>query len=1262
MNQSLAKFSIIATFFVLPLLPAWAQNAAPNDRNAVNTNTQAGDMAVNSPVVFPKEGPLPSRYPPDVAVQEMAAEKDYFLFDSPCRSLAQIAMIQQQMPTGYFTPPIQDWIHLLRVHRILTQGGDLTILGLGDSIVNDTMRSGWVAKLQEAYPKARIKATVYVRGGGGCQHYKEEGRVQKYVLPLKPDLVFIGGISQKNGADIAEVIAQIRAGLPNVEFLLATGTFGTADPRNTTALALARHSGTGQYGEDLQKLATEQRCAYLDMTTPWAEYMRSAKLHPHLFYRDVVHANEYGEQILSKIMMSFFGLSSNIQETTKSLKTYPFSDPDPVAQPGRVYPYFRFDGYTDQGAMQNWKFVELENQFIKVSVTPEIGGKIWGVYEKSTNFPFVYFNNVVKFRDVAMRGAWTSGGIELNFGDIGHAPTVSNPVDYITRINADSSVSCFVGAYDWVSRSRWTVEVNLPKDKAYFTTKSRWFNASPLETSYYHWMNAGFKAAGDLEFVFPGTHYIGHPGDAHPWPKTDKGQQINFYEKNNFGSYKSYHVLGQQSDFYGGYWHNDRAGFVHYAPYSDKLGQKIWVWGLSQQGMIWEKLLTDTDGQYVELQSGRLFNQAAPESANSPFKHVAFQPYAADSWTEHWYPVKNTGGITKAEDWGAWHIARKKDWLVLSISPTTSLADTLTIDDARTNNWGNKKTVYKYQKFIQLVPLQTFTDSVQIPEKDLARISLGNRALSDNPPPKSWNGLERPLESPKDFDWSSEYGQFMQAKGLANQRKYVEAEVFFAKLLAKNKHHVPALGEMAQLAYRKALTKEAAQYARMALSVNTYDPLANYMLGLAARKLLESSVAKDAFSVAALSPQYRAAALTELAKMAVAESDFEKAETFVNQALAHQSTNDHARHLQVIVLRKTNRQAEALKRANALLQENPLDHLARAEKYLITNNEFSKTEFKSLVRSELPHESFIEMALWYRDFNDNEAALSVLEVAPNNPMVKLWKSRISKNWKEATEALAMSPRLVFPFRAEDTEVFGWLLDRESNASEKSWQLHYYYGILLLQLNRPKEAQTQFLACADAPNYAPFYLAKAEIFKGNKAVVQQSLERAYALEPNNWRSVKALTDYYAENNLLQKALEINEKAPRHAHHEGYILGQQKAQLLAKLGRYKECVDFMKTLNLLPNEGASGAHGLFRVANVKYAIQLLKINKNAEALGYLNQAETWPENLGSGAPYDPDNRLTSALKSVVNGGKVIDLEQIKKRLSKNDLELLALFLKK
>jgi lysophospholipase L1-like esterase len=213
------------------------------------------------------------------------------------------------MPNGEFTRPTEDWTHLPRTRRLLTEGGDLHILGLGDSIVNDTFRSGWLSKLADAYPRAKIQGTVYVRGGGGCRHYRYEGRIQKYLVPLKPDLVFIGGISQRKDYDaIRDVIGKIRRSLPQVEILLASGTFGTVDPRRPNLLAQAQHSGSSDYGAELKKIAAELNCAYLDMTTPWAQYIRSSELHPHRFYRDRVHANESGEQILSKILLSYFEL------------------------------------------------------------------------------------------------------------------------------------------------------------------------------------------------------------------------------------------------------------------------------------------------------------------------------------------------------------------------------------------------------------------------------------------------------------------------------------------------------------------------------------------------------------------------------------------------------------------------------------------------------------------------------------------------------------------------------------------------------------------------------------------------------------------------------------------------------------------------------------------------------------------------------------------------------------------------------------------
>ena len=189
---------------------------------------------------------MPAKYPPDVKEQSEPVEKDYYLFSSPCRSLAQIDKIQAEMPPGAFTPPPADWKYLPRTRRILTEGGELRLLAVGDSIVNDTMRSGWVAKLQEAYPKASIKATVYVRGAGGCQHYKEEEPGGRTTSSRGSRTWFsLAASARRTSPAFARSSTNCAPDCPRWKSCWPRGTFGTVDPRDAKALANAPHSGTG---------------------------------------------------------------------------------------------------------------------------------------------------------------------------------------------------------------------------------------------------------------------------------------------------------------------------------------------------------------------------------------------------------------------------------------------------------------------------------------------------------------------------------------------------------------------------------------------------------------------------------------------------------------------------------------------------------------------------------------------------------------------------------------------------------------------------------------------------------------------------------------------------------------------------------------------------------------------------------------------------------------------------------------------------------
>ncbi len=330
--------------------------------------------------------------------------------------------------------------------------------------------------------------------------------------------------------------------------------------------------------------------------------------------------------------------------------TYGFSDPDPVPHPGTaLYPYFRFDGSSAVAEMRKWKAVILENEKIRVTMLPEIGGKVWGAEDKASGHAFVYYNHAVKFRNIALRGPWCSGGIELNFGITGHAPTSSTPVDWCVRTNADGSASYFASATEYINRTTWQVEVRLAPGEDHFTMRTVWHNGSNLPGPYYHWMNAAFPLTGNAQLVFPGRNYIGHPGDAHAWPVDAQGRDLSIYANNAFGSHKSYHVINGDNRIFGVWWPERSIGAVHRNPVYDKYGRKVWLWALSRSGGIWEDLLTDSDGQYAELQSGRAFQQPSGSCVDTPFKIPPFTPGCTDFFEESWGVVHSRDAFGKPE-------------------------------------------------------------------------------------------------------------------------------------------------------------------------------------------------------------------------------------------------------------------------------------------------------------------------------------------------------------------------------------------------------------------------------------------------------------------------------------------------------------------------------------------------------------------------------------------------------------------------------------
>jgi len=914
---------------------------------------------------------------------------------------------------------------------------------------------------------------------------------------------------------------------------------------------------------------------------------------------------------------------ATVAESKETVRTYPFSDPDPVpilarssmwGAGARLYPYFMFDRFRAEPVDRPWTVVRLSNPHIEVAVLPEVGGKVWGAVEKATGREFLYWNHVLKFRQIALRGPWTSGGIEWNFGVVGHAPSTATPVDYLVRENRDGSASCVVGTMDLASRTRWSVTVTLPKDSAAFETSALWVNPTPFSQSYYAWSCAAVKTADDLKYVFPGRWSIGHDYSVplEPWPVDRSGRDLSWYKNNSTAGSKSYFTVGEHADFYGGWYEKADTGFGHWSPYEDMPGRKVWIWDLSRSGEIWVDLLTDRDGQYTEPQAGRLLNQS---------DHGDFAPGSADRWTEQWFPYRGIGPMTAASPRAVLSAARSGDTVALGIFPLRPIADDLAVSAAGKEIFRERLVLGPEQVWRKDIPLQG------APAEAPFEIRLGGKLIYESAPQA--DDLERPLHFSAPSGRSAE-ALFLQARGLERERRLAEALDKYLAAIAAEPLHVRALARAAELYTRRGEPARATDLAGRALAVSMYDPEANYVYGVAARRLGRLVDAKETFGWAARSPQFEGVARVQSAEIALVEKDLDKAAEYAFEALVADDLNVNALEVLAVAHRLAGRKADADRVLGWLLEVDPLDHVARFERYLRTREAKDLEACRALIRNEMPHETWIEMAAFYNRLGLGGDAVEALKAAPGHATVFYWLAHLLRDSAPADSAAflekasAASPLLVFPFREEEVAVFSWALA----ARPSDWKPKYYLALILWGKGRLEEARDLF-EMIDGADFAPFHIARSAFFERTDPVrAAGDLAKAIELDASSWRARHALTAFHLRQGRTGEALATARMAA--ADFPGEVpLQVDLAEALLATGEPHEAATVIDTVAALPYEGASDIHGLYVRAHVGIGLAAMKKGAWAEAVQALDLSKQYPEKLGTGAPFHPDSRMQDYL---------------------------------
>jgi hypothetical protein len=312
------------------------------------------------------------------------------------------------------------------------------------------------------------------------------------------------------------------------------------------------------------------------------------------------------------------------------------------------YPYTLRENLTDRRAVTSWRTLNLENEYLKVVVLPDLGGHLYSCVDKSNGADLFYANGSIKKARVSYRGAWTALGIEFNF-PVSHNWVTVSPVDYALERHPDGSASVWVGNQDRVYGMQWRVALTLHPGQARLQQDVALYNRSDTRHRFYWWNNAGVRVWDDSRIEYPQRFTASHGfREIDTWHVNRAGVDLTVVGNHKYGPVSEF-SHGSREPFMGVYHPRTRAGVVHYSSMLDSPTKKFWSWGSDPDGLDWRKALSDDESAYVEVQSGLFRNQET---------YAFLGPQEEIRFTEYWMPVREIGGITRANPEATLHLTR----------------------------------------------------------------------------------------------------------------------------------------------------------------------------------------------------------------------------------------------------------------------------------------------------------------------------------------------------------------------------------------------------------------------------------------------------------------------------------------------------------------------------------------------------------------------------------------------------------------------------
>jgi len=903
------------------------------------------------------------------------------------------------------------------------------------------------------------------------------------------------------------------------------------------------------------------------------------------------------------------------------------------------YPLKLNDQYTSDRTMQEHQFLLLENEYIELGITPEIGGKLYYATDKTNNYNFIYKNDVIRPSNVGMAGAWVSGGIEwcvLHH----HRASTFLPFDYTTTDNDDGSKTVWVAEHEPRHGMRWTIGVTVFPGKSYFKTEGRIHNSSPLTHSFLFWANVAAHTNVNYQAIFPPSAQVvtfHSKTTFSKWPVSTgmygnrdfTGIDISWWK--NVVQSNSFFVHELQEDFMGGYDHGKHAGTVHFGDHNIVKGAKLWEWGSGPSGQATEGPLTEKAGPYVEIMVGAY-------SDNQP-DYSWIKPYEVKTWEQYWYPIRGIGGFKNANLNGAVNLEERNEKNRYGVF--LGYYSTEKVENAKVLLKNKDRIVF--EKNITIAPDQPFTETIRL-EGAYNMTDLHTQLINNAGDVLiAYQPIVQPsVELPEDWQGYPAVDKLESIEELYLTGKRIEQFYapthdpmdYYKAALAKDQGDIRVNTAVGNIYLKNGDYVAARKHLATAIKrlTNDYTRPSNcealYLQGLTLRNLGLLAEAEDTLYRATWDYAWHSAACYQLAELSCAKNDFRKALQQINESLWTNARNNSAVTLKASIQRRMRDFNGAIATLNTVAEDDPLDFRFQNEYYLIAKESGDTQKANSLLSS---------LNKEMRDFDDNYLTLAIgylnngllaeaeevlKRFKGNNPFFHYYLGYISDKKGDSIQASSyfrtaagQSVDYVFPYRLGTIDVLHVAL--KYNPTDAN--AYYYIGNILYEKQPEVAIKNWEKAVEQNPEFSIAYRNLGWGYNYHyddipKAISQY--EKAISLNKNEAVYFSELSRLYERNNTpIATRLQLFEAADIAVVKQRDDASMPFIEYLLLSGQAEKANELLKGMYLGYREGESRSRNVRINANLMLGKQFFDNKDYQKALQYFTNAMISREEAGN-----------------------------------------------